>query len=532
MKQSLFLPPELDFTLLRFNKTATNIDFEVCSYQISSYCPLCHTISTKIHSRYLRMIGDLPVSGKIAKLRLQVRKFFCVNLDCSRKIFTERFKEQLNSYSRRFERLNELITSIGLELGGNVAQRIGKLCYVKISASTILRLVIKCPIPAIKLPKIIGVDDWAFKKRLKYGTIIVDLEKNEVIDLLPDREAKTLSAWLKIHSSVETVSRDRSSTYASAITEADDKIVQIADRWHILKNLTEGFEGFLNTQRESLRDISAELSEEQQLLSESIVPEIKEIAKKDIVITGRYHDNFLKVKQLQHEGISKRKIAKILKMSRHTIDRYWNRTFFLQKVSHQKSNILDFEDYLIKRWQEGEQKVKVLFEEIKEQGFKYSIKLVYEFVKKYPKTVVESLPEAAKIKYYSSKQLSIWLSTFRKDWSEECPKAYLAKLLEDNPIINKVRNTVLNFRRLMKEKEGDKLKGWCDDVINDENENIKGFARGVLKDYKAVYQGFVSNWSNGPVEGQVNRLKNIKRQMYGRAGFELLRKRVVITSQR
>ena len=118
------------------------------------------------------MIGDLPVSGKIAKLILQVRKFFCENLDCFRKIFTERFTQQFDSYSRRFERLNELITSMGLELGGNVDQRIGKLCYVKISASTILGLVIKCPIPAIKLPKIIGVDDWAFKKRLKYGEIL------------------------------------------------------------------------------------------------------------------------------------------------------------------------------------------------------------------------------------------------------------------------------------------------------------------------------------------------------------------------
>ena len=353
-----------------------------------------------------------------------------------------------------------------------------------------------------------------------------------MIDLLPDREGKTLTDWLKQYPSIETVSRDRSSTYASATTEADGKIVQIADRWHILKNLTEGFEGFLNTQRESLRDISAELSDQQQLVLESIVPEIIEIAKKDIVITGRYHDNFLKVKELQREGVSKRKIAKILKMSRHTIDRYWNRTSFLQKVSHQKSNLLDFEDYLIKRWQEGEQKVKVLFEEIKEQGFKHSIKLVYDFVKKYPKTVVEILPEAAKVKYYSSKQLSIWLSTFRKDWSEELPRAYLAKLLEDNPIIKKVRNTVLNFRRLMKEKEGDKLATWCNEVINDENENIKGFARGILRDFQAVYQGFVSNWSNGPVEGQVNRLKNIKRQMYGRAGFELLRKRVVITSQK
>ena len=101
--------------------------------------------------------------------------------------------------------------------------------------------------------------------------------------------------------------------------------------------------------------------------------------------------------------------------------------------------------------------------------------------------------QAAKIKYYSSKQLSIWLSTFRKDWSEELPRAYLAKLLEDNPIIKKVRNTVLNFRRLMKEKEGDKLAAWCHEVINDENENIKGFARGILKDFQAVYQSFISN---------------------------------------
>jgi transposase len=150
----------------------------------------------------------------------------------------------------------------------------------------------------------------------------------------------------------------------------------------------------------------------------------------------------------------------------------------------------------------------------------------------YPRTALEPLlPETVKVKYYSSQQLSIWLGTFREDWSEALPKVYLEKLLEDNPIIKNVRNVVLNFKRLMKDKEGDKLVEWCGNIINDKEENIKGFAKGVLQDFQAVYQGFVSNWSNGPVEGQVNRLKNIKRQMYGRAGFELLRRRVVITSQ-
>ena len=224
-------------------------------------------------------------------------------------------------------------------------------------------------------------------------------------------------------------------------------------------------------------------------------------------------------------------------MSRNTINRYWNRTSFLPKVSHKKSNILDFEDYLIKCWQQGEQNVKNLFEEIKEQGFKNDIKIVYELLRQYPKTNIDPIPNAVKIKYYSSQQLSIWLSTFRKDWSEEWPQAYLEKLLKDNPIINKVRRVVLDFRRLMKDKEGDKLAAWCDEVINDDDENIKGFAKGgflmIFKLFIAAAnrQGFISSWSNGPMEGQVNRLKNIKRQMYGRASFELLRKRVVITSQ-
>jgi transposase len=156
-------------------------------------------------------------------------------------------------------------------------------------------------------------------------------------------------------------------------------------------------------------------------------------------------------KQLQSEGHSKRKIAKLLKMSRHTVNRYWDRTIFLTKVNHKKSNILDYEEYLIKRWNEGEQSVKNLYAEIQAKGFKYKIRAVYDLMKGYPKTIVDSTPEIAKVKYYSSKQLSIWLGMFRKDWTDDVPKQYLAKLLDDNPVIKKVRNAVLNFRRFMKE---------------------------------------------------------------------------------
>lgn len=210
MEQSLFLSADRDFILSDFHYTSCEIKLNVISSQVASQCPICQVISTKVHSRYLRMISDLPISGKIATINLHVRKFFCENSDCIRKIFSERFKQQLKSYARRFERLNELLSSMGLDLGGNVSHRVGKLCFVRISTSTILRLVIKSPIQTIIASKIIGVDDWAFKKRMKYGTIIVDLEKNKVIELLPDREAKTLSRWLEQYPSIEAGRRSDS----------------------------------------------------------------------------------------------------------------------------------------------------------------------------------------------------------------------------------------------------------------------------------------------------------------------------------
>ena len=395
------------------------------SSQVASQCTVCQVIITKVHSRYLRMIGNLPVSGKIATINLQVRKFFCENSVCIRKIFSDRFKQQLKSYARRFERLNELLSSMGLDLGGNVAHRVGKLCFVRISASTILRLIIKSPpIQAIVAPKIIGVNDWAFKKRMKYGTIIVDLEKNKVIELLPDREAKTLSRWLEQHPPVEIVSRDRSSTYASAITEANKNIVQtggalLADRWHILANLTEGFEQFLNTQRQSIKEVAVELKSTNVVESAENPPPVVKIENDieiyQVQIMSKYHDKYLKAKQLQIEGYSKRKIAKLLEMSRNTMLKYWNMTSFLPQVRPKRNNLLDYEDYLIRRWNEGEQTVKNLYAEIREKGFKYKIRSVYELMQGYPKTVVNEIPELVKVKYYSSKQLSIWLGTFSKD---------------------------------------------------------------------------------------------------------------------
>lgn len=536
MDSDLLLPSKLDLTLFNYEVLPAQVNLEVFSNSCSSICPQCGYSSSKIHSYYYRNIGDLPSGGRTVRIKLQVGKYFCKNSDCNRKIFTERFTSDLVSYGRRFERLNEVLTFCGLELGGNSSKRQSEYYGVSVSASTILRLIKKREILPINQPKVIGVDDWAFKKRLKYGTIIVDLENHQVIDLLPDREAATLATWLVKYPTVHVVSRDRSNTYASAITEGRPQAIQVADRWHILKNLTETLEKFLDTQRESIKAISIRMAQKsEQKSSEIAVFENKEASTlvempiEKCISKSKYHDKFYKVKELQAEGYGIRKIASLLKMSRNTIKKYWNRSDFIPKTSYKRSNVLDFEDYLQKRWSEGQKSAKILYEEIKQQGFRYSQRTVYDMVRKYPKSPNEPMPVSVKATYYSSKQLSIWLGIHQEDWSGNIPIDFLKQLLEDAPIIKKVRHLVFEFKRLMKDKQGDKLQEWCNKATELGIESFQSFVNSINKDFQAIYQAFVSEWSNGQVEGQVNRLKNIKRQMYGRASFELLRKRVVST---
>jgi transposase len=274
---ALLLRSSVDLSLLDYEVLTEQVNLEVFSNSTSSTCPICGHQSNKIHSYYHRNLGDLPTGGKRVQVHLQAGKYFCKNSGCIRKIFTERFTNGLVSYGRRFERLNEVLTFCGLETGGNSSTRQVGSFSVKISASTMLRLIKKHDIPPISPPKVIGVDDWAFKKRSTYGTIIIDLEKRQVIDLLPDREAATLAVWLASHPTIEIVSRDRSSTYASGITEGSPQAVQVADRWHILKNLTETLEKFLDTQRDSIRDISVKLAQKEgeKPITEPIISEIE-----------------------------------------------------------------------------------------------------------------------------------------------------------------------------------------------------------------------------------------------------------------
>ena len=224
---------------------------------MAARCPKCRTKSSSVHSYYVRKVKDLPVSEFQVCLHLTVRRFRCQHTQCPQKTFTEQLPNLLNRYARRTQRLTESYYECVQALGGEAGARLLQKMRMPTSGDTLLRVAKQHPQMAYHPPRVIGVDDWAFRKGYNYGTIIVDLERHVVIDLLPDRTSMTLAAWLDRHRTVEIVARDRSTEYARGIREGAPSALQVADRWHLLQNLVQALERQFNQLRSQLLELSS-----------------------------------------------------------------------------------------------------------------------------------------------------------------------------------------------------------------------------------------------------------------------------------
>lgn len=495
----------------------------------SGICPLCQTPSSHIHSHYCRKIADLPLSLKETSIILNVKRFRCMNEHCRRKIFCERIAS-IPAYYRRTKRMQHRLQEIGYQLGGQAGSYLATLLGMPVSDTTLIRILKATEAIPYAIPKVLGVDDWSIKKGQTYGTILVDLENQKPIELLPDREAETLATWLKTHPGVEIISRDRASCYSEGAIEGAPDAIQIADRWHLLKNLGDALKRMLEKQHAELRMAAKALAtKQQQQKIEDIKPNT--VTGPTVLLsspTAQRAVVFQEVKSLLAQGYSSRVIARKLKIGRNTVNRYRNFERYPEKSrpKSQQSTVLPFREYLDKRWQEGERNIKQLWREIKKHGYSGSLGSVYRFFENIPKDVdILPLPEL-EVKNWTPRKVQFLLSKKDSDINIE-EQNFLDTFFELYPKAINARNLALNFHAIFKKKDAKALPDWIQQAKDSGIAALKNFATGLESDYEAVEAAAIYHWSNGQVEGQVNRLKLIKRQMYGRAGFELLRKRVI-----
>jgi transposase len=349
MKTILAAPNLLKIETLSFH--SDEIRLVVKTRLLKSDCPSCGWQSDKVHSRYRRHLADLPWEGITAKLILSVRKFFCLNLECRRQIFCERLPGLAAPYARKTLRLNELLTRLGVALGGRPGVRLALGIGVKIGRDALLARVRRAEMAQPNRVRVLGVDDFAFRKGQSYGTILVDQERHRIADLLPDREAATLANWLEGHPGIEIVTRDRASYYADGIKKGAPQVVQIADRWHLQKNLREMLENVLSHHRSQLKKAAAVLSPHRksiEALSDNGLPNLKpkqhqsqrtmkqlaEHEEKRAQRVKRYEE----VKRLQATGLSISAIGRQIGMHRETV-----RQFFvlmnIRKHAHRSSQV-------------------------------------------------------------------------------------------------------------------------------------------------------------------------------------------------
>ena len=506
--------------------------------QPGSCCPVCSKNSVRIHSKYRRELSDLPISGHSVCIKLTARKYFCDNSLCPRRVFTERFGNEIRPYSRRFVRSNDLLFRIAVALGGNQGSVISSFISQPVSASTMLRIIKNHAIEEKTTTSgVIGVDDWAFKKGSSYGTILVDLQSQQVVDLLPDREAATLAAWLEDHPEIRVVSRDRYGAYALGAQQGAPQAIQVADRFHLLMNIGEATKKMFQAKGKLLREAfnlynNCAQSKLPQKPKRQVVASPLQIDEAEPAgINPAKQHKFEKVKELHGKGYSIRSIAKALKTHRETVKKYIGMDKLSKRQNRRLTNFDRYRGYLL---QEGNlvKTYKALYGDIVAQGFTGSYphfcRNMKVLLKENKIMSISSAVKPAPVQTWSARQLSLMLYADQDKLNQQ-ESEFLKLLYKKCPDIKQTAALVRGFKNLFHFKQEGSLKAWIEEAIQP-GSGIKSFASNLLKDFDAVNNAVITPYSNGQVEGQVNRLKNIKRRMYGRASFSLLRKMVLFSS--
>jgi transposase len=553
-------------------RSAGTIWLQLRATRQTASCPLCGHRSHRVQSTYVRTVTDLPFSGEPVVLRLQVRRFVCDTHGCPRRIFAERFPELVAPRARQTDRARAACQRLAHALGGRAGARLATPLGLPASRTTLLRRLLAIPLPPVATPRVLGIDEWSWRRGYRYGTVLCDLERRALVDLLPDRAAETVAAWLTAHPGVQIISRDRAGLYADAARQGAPAAVQVADRWHLLDNLVDALERVFLHKKPLLQQIAATIADAQPIYPAA--PTAVSIPPESHVSTGSASDEmycgrrkhpqprlwqeraeqeslrrhatriqcYQQVHALAAVGADKADIARMVGVSRQTVHRYLALSASPERRQPQRhGEVLDpWKPYLLRRWAQGCHNALRLWREIRGLGFAYSSTNVARFAARIRRGEVACAPTAppgstTPAQATGARPLSTrWsprrvagLCVYRPEDLTDRQQTYLTGVCQADGVVQTAYVLAQVFTAMLRERHGEQLDGWIAAAQASGIAELKRFACGLLADKAAVQAGLTLCWSQGQVEGHVPRLKLVKRSMYGRAGFAVLRRRVL-----
>jgi len=488
-------------------------------------------MSARVHSRYVRRLADAAVAGRRVEIQLRVRRFFCDNATCSARTFAEQIAGLTARHARRSPLLRQMLESIGLALAGRAGARLAGVLGLPTSRSALLRLIRALPDPEIGLVTVLGVDDFALRRGHVYGTVLVDIATGRPIDVLPDREADTFAAWLLAHPGAKVICRDRAGAYAEAASVGAPDAIQVADRWHLWHNLAERVEKTVAAHHGCLRhaDVGSDIGTDPGADLADVVETAQQKRRVSSVLVERTRQRYKSVHALKAQGKSITAIMAELQLARGTVRRFVRATNVEELVAGPRAGrpsvLDDYKPYLHDRWNAGVTNASALYREIVERGYRGRQVTVAAYLAPF-RELATAPPVAAivpKVRHVAS-----WMLRHPDDLDDE-QQLRLKQVRASCPHLDTTAAHVSAFAVMLTGRHGERLESWMTTVEADDLPHLKRFVTGLRRDHAAVLNGLTLAYSSGAVEGNVNRIKMIKRQMYGRAKFDLLRKRILLT---
>ena len=488
----------------------------------------------------MRHLEERPILEQRLVLAVQMHRFKCASAECPRRTFAETISSLAGRHQRRTRSQARALQALGHALGGEPAARLARALGLRTSADTVLRQLRRTAVRRRRpKPRVVGIDDWAIARGHHYGTIVVDLERREPIEVFVGRETDAVTQWMRANPSVEIVTRDRAGAYSEAAEIALPHAEQVCDRWHLLSNLRDNVERMLQRMGPQMRHAA-----------QSVVVTAPTLGRQgrtggpSLTSWQRLSDDrrsirlalYERVMALRAQGNTMKGIARETGIDHRTVSKFISAGAFPERALKARgATPLDaHRDYVAQRVAEGCTSAVQIWQEIRQRGYSGSRAAVQHCVVRllFPQgkpALVQ--PVARTMPCPSARRAFGWLAGWRKLAVHEPKSAeherFVQALCEIEPVVREVRSLTRQFLGIMRRRRPKEFDQWLKRLSRCEAPEMKRFARSLQADLPAVRAAFRLPWSNGQTEGHVNRLKFLKRQMYGRASVDLLRLRVL-----